>query len=100
MHNAQSHRRFGYVQERQRPVPCRRVRAGLERENLHGDGAAVAGHARRPPELLVHHFGAADLLMQRRLSNDQVDVGPAFGFENGLLASQDRVRRPVARDVV
>ena len=50
-------------------------------------------------ELLVHHRRAADLLVQRRLPDDQVNLRPALA-EDRLLAGQDRLGRPVPRGVV
>ncbi len=66
--------RAGELQDAERALGCGRVRAGLERQDLHRDGAAVAGSLGETAKLSAHHFGTADLLVQRGLADDQVNV--------------------------
>ena len=92
--------RPGELDDGQRPVPRGRVRAGLERQHLHRDRAAVGGGLGQRRQLLVHHLRAADLLVQRRLPDDQAHLRAGCSPRIALLAGQDRLGRPVPGGVV
>jgi hypothetical protein len=64
-----------------------------------GYRAAVGGGPRQAGKLGVHDFRAANLLVERRLADVQVHLGAEFP-EDRLLASHDRLDRPVAGGVV
>ena len=76
-------------QHRQRPDPGGGVRPAAERQDLHGHRAAVAADPGEQASCPSMTSAAADLLVQRRLPDDQVDVRLALA-EDRLLPGQHR----------
>jgi hypothetical protein len=76
-----------------RATTAHRVRPAGERQDLHGDHATVAADPREQAKLAFHHLRAADLLVQRRLADHQVNARLAIA-EDRLLPGKHGLDGP------
>jgi hypothetical protein len=83
------------LQNAERPFRRGCVRASLKRQHLHGHGVAIGGGLSEAAKLFVHHCGAADLLVQRGLADNQVH-GWVMLAQDGVLPGHDGINRAVS----